>query len=317
MDIKNLFNKDGTINAKLLEKIQCDVQQGRINPSKMLEEINPFELMEKIKHFNKLNLFKISDEELHEKIYDVLTFNGKFVFVPYLRKYEKGTKFFRVRKLYGSVIPFKELQIIGDFWSPPSEFISKYGRLNRPSESILYTSMNEMTAIQETKVQVNEYFALIKYIAKDEVKTNVIGGEYNYNELKFSEKSMLVHEIYNNFLLTEFSRDVGEGTEYIYRASEKIAKDFFDLPPRDMQDAWEYCSIKDKNFYNVAFRPEIAESILILQGAAICILDEKGNVIPKAIAYMHEKSGKVNYYEIGSEIQKKLFPEIVANEEIL
>jgi len=112
-------------------------------------------------------------------------------------------------------------------------------------------------------------------------------------------------------LRDEFSRDVGNGTEYLYKVSEIIAKWYFDLPPTIIQDAWAYPSVKDKFSYNVCFRPDIAKNILELKGALVCQYDNTDNIDVKCIAYGCNEQGYVNFYELGSIIQKKVFPEIV------
>jgi len=119
-----------------------------------------------------------------------------------------------------------------------------------------------------------------------------------------------VHEIYNNFLQDEFSRDVGEGTEYLYRISELIAKSYFDLPPRDAQDAWAYRSVQDKSKYNLCFRPEIAHALLEVHGALICKKDSSDFLRPVCIAIC-ENGNDLSYYEMNPLIQKAVFPELI------
>lgn len=46
------------------------------------------------------------------------------------------------------------------------------------------------------------------------------------------EADALKVEMIEGFLRDEFTRDVGMGTEFLYRISEVIVKDCFDLPPR-------------------------------------------------------------------------------------
>lgn len=141
---------------------------------------------------------------------------------------------------------------------------------------------------------------------------NIIGGHYNYSAIGITDNTAILNnELINNFLKDEFSRDVGAGTEYLYRISEIIAKWYFDLPPRDVQDAWEYISIKDKEKYNVCFRPEIAHELLKLEGALICKKEKGDDINVGCIAVGSEKENKAYYYRLGSERQKCIFPEII------
>ena len=137
----------------------------------------------------------------------------------------------------------------------------------------------------------------------------MIGGDFNYDQIgEISEKAKLVHEIYRNFLCDEFSRDVGKGTEYLYRISEKIAKDHFDLPPRVVQDAWAYTSVQDKTKYNVCFRPEIAHDLLELNGAMICKKGEDTALKVYCVAVDSDENNNIMFYPVGSDVQKRAFP---------
>ena len=220
--------------------------------------------------------------------------------------------FFRVRPLDGTLIPNKNLSILSDFWNPPKNRVTHYGRLNKIGESLLYTTpINPLVPIKEMKLEQDSYYALIVYKAVREIKVNLIGGDYNYEEIGIKDKkAILINEIYNGFLRDEFSRDVGRGTEYLYRVSEIIAKSYFDLPPRYIQDAWAYSSVQDKSMYNVCFRPDIAKEALELRGAIIAKNSESDRIKAFAIAHGFDNKGIAVFHKIGSEIQKKYFPEI-------
>ena len=278
-----------------------------------LKDIDPLELMNKIRNFRKLNIKNMTYVEVSQAISDVLTFNGKFIYITNTQIYSKGTKFFRVRELKGSKIPNENLSFESDFWNAPESCITKYGRLNKPAESLLYTApINPQVAIREVKLREDAFYSLITYEAKDDIKVNSIGMEYNYELLGIRDKqSILINDMINDFLRDEFSRDVGSETEYLYKISEIIAKDYFDLPPRVVQDAWASPSVKDKLSYNVCFRPDIINGLLQLKGALICKYDNTDNINVKCIAYGFNKEGYANFYELGSPIQKAIFPEIV------
>ncbi|WP_225442717.1 hypothetical protein [Paenibacillus lycopersici] len=279
-----------------------------------LEQIDPRELLGKIRRFRNLNISIMTQEAINNEIFDVLTFKGNFIYFTNSNFYPKGTKFFRARVLDGSLIPNRNLKIESDFWNAPSEFIRQYGRLNKPNESLLYTTpINPSVTLKEVKVPYGSYYALIIYEAKDEIKVNVIGQEYNYESLGiYSEKARLVNDIINDFLREEFCRDVGVGTEYLYCVSEFIAKSFFDLPPRVVQDAWAYPSLKDKLNYNVCFRPQVARELLELKGALIGQKQSQNDdIIVKCIAHGFDESGNAQFHKLGSDIQKSVFPEII------
>lgn len=218
------------------------------NIESILKKVNPVELLSKIDNFRSSNISQLSDTELSSRINDVLCNNGIFSCLCIIDSYPKDTLFFRVKKLSNSTIPNERFCKATDYWETPSCYLDNYGRLNKPHESLLYTCPNDpYLAVQETNIQEDDFFAVIKYRAISEIKVNIIGGKYDYEANGITDRNaIIVHELYREFLKTEFSRDVGTGTEYLYRVSEMIAKDYFDLPPRIVQDAWAYSSVKTK-----------------------------------------------------------------------
>lgn len=278
----------------------------------VLKLVDPLELILKIKKFHSLNIKDMSDAELNKSIRDVLFNNGMFSCLQNIYEYPKDTLFFRVKKLKGSVIPNERFCKESDYWETPHCYIDNYGRLNKPYESLLYTCPNDpYLAVQETNIQKDDFFALIKYKALENIKANVIGGNFDYELSGTTDKNaIMIHEIYIDFLQNEFSRDVGEGTEYLYRISEMIAKEWFDLSPRIAQDGWAYTSVKNKEKYNMCFRPNIAHEVLGLCGAMICKLDENEKIKILCVAIGSDSNGNIKFYPIGSDAQTKVFPEI-------
>lgn len=278
-----------------------------------LKRVDPVELIRRIQRFKKLNIKDMNEEEIRKEINSVLLWDNLFLYQTYNMIYPKGTIFFRIRKLNSSRLPISNFQVYSDFWEPPTTVIKKPGRLNKPGESLLYTTPGDPTVpLLETHIQEGEFYALIHYVADQEVKANLIGGEYDYSAFGIEDRTaILVHELYNDFLQTEFSRDVGEGTEYLYRVSEIIAKDFFDLPPRDMQDAWAYGSVQDKKKYNVCFRPDIAHEILHLKGAMICKKGADNRINVYCVALPSADNSSIEFYPLGSDKQKEVFPDII------
>ncbi|MER2112504.1 MAG: hypothetical protein ABS960_07435 [Solibacillus isronensis] len=280
------------------------------------EKIDVLQLLEKIRKFRSLNIALMTLPAIREAIYDVLTHEGQFIYFTNMSVYKKGTLFYRARALDSSLIPNDNLMYENHFWNAPSQYIKTYGRLNKPKESLLYTTpMIPEITLMETKIPDNSYYALMVYEAIDEIKVNLIGQNYDYEKMGIhNEKVKLINNIYNDFLKDEFSRDVGIGTEYLYMVSELIAKEFFDLPPRDVQDAWAYPALKDKEKYNVCFRPDIAKQLLKLKGTLICEkLPQSYEINVKCIQSGFDKLGKAKFYKLGSKEQLKIFPEITVN----
>ena len=280
-----------------------------------LKNIDPLVVIDKIKKFRSLNIREMTEFEIFEAVNDTLCCNGKFVYFTNNATYPKGTTFYRVRPLKGSKTPFSELDTINGFWEPPIERVTKRQRLNKVGESLLYVTPGDpMVPIRELHILEGEYYALIKYVATQPVKVNIIGGQYDYKKIGvFDEKAILIHELYNSFLKDEFSREVAPGLEYLYAVSEMIAKNYFDLPPRDIQDAWAYSSVQDKSKYNVCFRPDIAHDLLKLEGAAICKNKDK-QIHAYCIAADVDGTGMIRYIQMNTDFQKERFPEFCCGE---
>ncbi len=202
------------------------------------------------------------------------------------------------------------MKLISDCWEPPKEIV-KAGRLNRDKEPLLYTSNDPCVAAEELKVKEGELFSLIVYESTDTINMTSIGLPFEHSGLDKNET--LKHKMIQDFLKHEFIRDVGKGTEYLYKISEVIIKDYFDLPPV-MQDAWCYPSIAKKGGLNVCFRP-INISKLKLIGVQITSIETKDNncFFKTKIVANNSGDGKtLNYYHIGSDEQKAMFPEMTS-----
>ncbi|GHA51652.1 hypothetical protein GCM10007103_35150 [Salinimicrobium marinum] len=301
-------------------KENTNMKENFISHSKqLLRKIKTVDLIKKIEEFRNTDTKRIKDEELFKEISKTISVNvngqEEAILFPRIAKYPKKTRFYRVRKVENEdhFIPLKAMTFESDAWNPPEKFITRRGRLNNVNESLLYTSPGDPSvAVEELKIQDDERFCLIVYEATEEVKVSMIGLWEDIPEL--NEEENLKMRIINNFLRDEFTRDVGEGTEFLYRVSERITKDYFDLPPKVVQDAWCYPSIAKKQSVNVCFRPDIAKNLLELVGVQICKVQKEKNGYLfncNAIASGFDSNGKFIYHSIDSEHCRKIFPEIM------
>lgn len=284
----------------------------------MLSNITVLEIVNKIAKFRKVNLKDLSDKDLFDELTEAISidYNGlkQSVLFPRLAEYPAHTRFYRVRKINSedSNFPNKTISKEQDVWNPPTQFVTRPGRLNKERESLLYTApINPYIAIEEMKIQDNEKFGLIVYESKSPIKVVMIGLWEDIPEL--TEEENLKLRMYSDFLYTEFTRDVGIGTEYLYRVSELITKNYFDLPPRDVQDAWCYPSVASKKQVNVCFRPNIAKELLEFVGVQFCQLkriDKEMLIKCNYIAADFNTNRELLYYPVNSEKCRLLFPEI-------
>ncbi len=284
----------------------------------ILSNITVLDIVNKIAKFRKVNLKDLSDKDLFDELTEAISINinglKQSVLFPRFAEYPAHTRFYRVRKINSedSSFPNKTISKEQDVWNPPIECVTRLGRLNKEQESLLYTTpINPYTAIEEMKILDNEKFGLIVYESKYPIKVVMIGLWEDIPEL--TEEENLKLRMYSDFLYTEFTRDVGIGTEYLYRVSEMITKNYFDLPPKDMQDAWCYPSIASKNHVNVCFRPNIAKELLEFVGVQFCQLkrmDKKMLIMCNYIAADFNTNRELLYYPANSEKCRLLFPEI-------
>lgn len=272
------------------------------------------ELHKRISQFRKLRFRTMSYEEVGQAIRNVIMFdtpNGPCSVLQVLTgSYPAGTSFYRVRDIPEDdhVPPLRSMSKIGDCWEPPRGLV-RAGRLNKEGEPLLYTAPSDPgVAIGELKIPDDKWFSLIRYEAVEDVNVAVIGGDVDVEDLDDSDALKI--EMIQGFLQDEFTRDVGQGTEYLYRISEIIAKDYFDMPPV-FQDAWCYPSIVDKRKFNVAFRPKTRTKLRLI-GVEIAKVYrmQNGECTLQVVLVAAETKGRndLSYFKIGSSEQRELFP---------
>lgn len=288
--------KDSSLNLKILN---------------FADEVDSNVLWDKIQRFRSMNKEHLSMKELQNEILDVISFNNVSLLNLYTQRFYPNHNMFRIRKLENKTIPNKDIKVTSDAWSPAAKYVTKLGRLNKVGESLLYVCPDIYTAIKETKTKVDEPFALMVYDVVEEIKATSIGLNQNFDS--FAGENKMKMRLIHDFLKEEFSRDVAEGLEHLYRVSEIIAKDYFDLPPRDMQDAWVYPSIADKPSINLCLRPELAAEKLTLKGVLIVenytLSGREVGLNVLAVA-KDDQDGVMEYFEMNSEEQKRLFPDL-------
>lgn len=316
--IAKILSEKG-IDALSPEELEAlkDITRGSGDIHAFLSNIRFEDIEAKREQFRAINLKRCSNEELFKSIMDIVSFNyagsSLGVIMPSFGTYPTDTKLYRIRKLKEEdhFIPLKALSKEQDAWNPPSECVTKLERLNDIGESLLYTSLDPNTPVEEMGIKDGERFLLIVYKAKRDVKVAYIGYWKDQPELSREEnlKMRMIHNILNDI----FTKEVGQGTEYLYRASARIAKDYFDYPP-EMQDAWCYLSIASKQGYNICFRPENARDILELLGVQICTVDRSDNSTYtyhcQAVAVWNALKSTFDYYPVDSLECQKLFPDM-------
>lgn len=322
MDLRKLIEKLATQGVESLTQQEKDElkSMGKQNGiHEFLAKISIEDIVKKNEKFHTLNVKKMTDEELFNALMDAISFDvdgsGSKIslIMPRGVTFPVGTRFYKIRKLDkgDDHMPFKTMSKEQDAWNAPKERCT-LGRLNKDGESLLYTSIQSPNAcVEEMNIGDGEKFCLIVYGAKKDIKATLIGIWQNNQTL--SEDENLKMRMITNILGDLFTRDVGKGTEYLYRVSERIAKDYFDLPP-DCQDAWCYPSVAAKLGHNCCFRPDVAREVINLIGVQICSVNRQDdNYMYKCdcILVWNKDKGIFDYYPVDSPMCRSLFPEIV------
>lgn len=278
---------------------------------KYLSGIDLFELVSQVSEFKMMNFNEISEKEISSRISNILNVKqDKFQQTPLLRdflSYQKGTVFYRVRDLDCEekeifCIPLKTIKTENDIWNRPAKDC-KMQRLNSDGESLLYTTEDKLIAIKEKKILDSENFILIIYESINDIEVSHIGLNPKIEGLSNEEQIKFI--IINDFLTDMFIRDVGAGTEYLYKITNVISKRYFKIP-LDYSAGYAYPSTADKSKINVCFFDEDIKAKLKFKYFLVCTKQE--TIKYKYVSIF--KNEKFNYYRIGSAEQKQLFPEL-------
>lgn len=279
-------------------------------------------LKEKIAMFTNLDIKSLSDKELEAQIDEVLSveLTGGIKVSTTLSEYSLfhvGRRFYRVRELEGADMPNNRLSDVSAYWNPPSVCVKRYGRLNKPGETLLYTALNPYTAMCEANIKTGSPFVLCVYESIRPLRFSWIGGIANYAFNGINSRSAIDFlETIRHFLVEEFTRVVPDGDESLYRITEIIAKKYYNSPS---DNGWRYPSIKNNFEDNICFRSEHIKHNLKLVGAIVAIFNESGETDPRKTTmtarYVVVGSNMDKYLpyqsDDGEKYMRKLFPEFL------
>lgn len=210
-----------------------------------LNHMDTMEILERIERYKKVDLKRISNQDL---------FNLTLETLPILninsRNLVPGTRLYRIRlkdseKLYRN---------ISEVSYPGKNLVTRRRRLNDVGESMLYTSLDSSTPFYEAKAKVNQSFAFTEFevVEGANIQVTTIGIDNQNTYAGLNEQGKINNKILEQFLYTEFTKDVGIGTEHLYRISHMLVKNFFDIPHCD---GYMFPSVAFKNGLNIAVKP--------------------------------------------------------------
>lgn len=230
---------------------------------------NPIDLMEKIYQYRKMNLREVPLDAVYEHFKEMLS-------ICYKRRARFGGEIYRVRSS-GSAQPYT---LRKDVWAPPPECITVMQRANDVQDSIFYASLHKDMAVREAKIEKGMYFSFLTCICSEkETSCSLIldSNEITNEKKAVSDNGYLYLMILKDFMFTEFSRPVGTGTEFQYKASCAIAQHLLRSPDID---SMIYPSVFDNSKYNVAMKVKAANRRLTFKEVLFCRLIDCSNGQP-------------------------------------
>lgn len=246
-----------------------------------LNEIDTNELLDRIDQWKNVDLRTISSGELTTKLLSIIS------------SHMASTSTLDRQKLY-RVRPLKEgeiFEIESDVWYPNQKYVSKIGRVNDVGDPMLYCALDQNTPVYECGIAEGDWFGLIQYSLKNSAAINLSNVVAQSNYPGVTEKWLINFKIINQFIRTEFTKPVGVGTEYLYRASLKFCRDLFDLPGCD---GFLYPSIASfTEGYNVAIKPESADKKIKFDCVLICRLEKFDNNKNGYVFFLKKKANKI------------------------
>ncbi len=225
------------------------------------------QLQKQIREFQKTDKRLLDESEISSKLMADLCINHQFQLPQVFTQFLAGGHLYRARKLESSDMNEIKKWLISDFWEVPAANVQKYGRLNHPKQSIFYTSNDVMNTVQEIRAQLGEKIVISCFEVKDDFKSVIICPSID-EAPNMSDEEKAFANLRIDFLRNEFTREVAGGLEYLYKTSNVIITDYFDLPDQ-VSSAWTYPAIGNKKSLNIAFRPQKAHEFLRFKGFLI------------------------------------------------
>lgn len=275
---------------------------------RILAQLSEQEISDRIAAFRQIDIRSLNDFELARAILRIMAEQvgdlQRAVLVRRFHRIPAGTRLMRARLAIDKSIPLSCAKIEDDAWAPKPEFVKYPGRLNAAQEPLMYVCVGDpYVALAEVRAELLRPAAVFWYQARRDIIGPVLGEPID--DGRFSSEELRKLNLFEDFLFEEFTRRVENGEEHLYRASQLIAKLWYNLPE---MDAWFYPSVQARSKLNVALIPEKAKDCLELRGALIGSLRADKEFFLAGVAALQD--GHFVYDGMGSDLQRKAFPEI-------
>lgn len=235
------------------------------------EDVSIEEVLSKIENFETQDISQLNEDQIGQFIVDILQVNSQYYFSRKTNNIPSGSSFYRVRKLNDKIfedrttIDSKKVRALlsneKEFWACPKHLITEYGRLNKPNESVLYTTIGDIiTPLYETNITKDDIFLLIKYKSRH---TITVGTITEYESVDTSNQFEKIMKLYSEFIIKQFRKKENKNKDYILTNTVKNL--FFNT-----MNVLAYPSIKNNFQFNVAFSGETAQTYLGLDTVLLC-----------------------------------------------
>lgn len=223
----------------------------------------------------KNNLFK--DRDMKSIDNDLLTIENEYRLPFIFHDYLIGHIFYRARVVnnLSNLTHWKQ----SDFWEVPTKFVSSYGRINSKHESVFYLSSDLMQTLKEIRYKYDRPVVVSAYMLTRQISSVQIGARFDESMIDgktlSNEEELIECNLISDFFNDIFSYPVGKGTEYLYKFSNSVFKNFYTLP-ESVSQAWSYSAIENPNIMNVAFKNGDASKYLNFMGS-VCMVSYPGD----------------------------------------
>jgi|GEM_PF-5546965 len=259
-----------------------DQNAGLAHVELLLRDISSKELKKRVRRFND-DYKNLDVEDIYDRIKDVIMITAahtrESVFGAQVKEYFPGGIFYRAR-IWNS--EFEDLPE-PEFWAPPNGAVKYRGRVNRPSQGLLYTSEGQIhTTFAEVRAKPQSSVLLMAYQSKEALTVATVGKKF-YADLPADtrKKLSIIRRFINQNLLA-----AGEGA---YLFSSEFTNSILNFAP----DGWAYPSTLSQDGENVCFRSESQHKLELLEIFAFNG-KERGLLSPAGF-YLRQEEGFYKY----------------------
>ncbi len=222
---------------------------------KPIQNLSLKQIQDIIEEIRRLDLEVVDIDIIKEKLKPL--FKGYTLRAPI---YEPGLKLYRGR------VCNEKPNNIKDMTYPPAKLITKYQRVNRPGQSVFYCCADRRVPFSECFAKTGDRFILSRWKTVSRLFVNNI-GYLNDNIMGLQPKSLdelkEANRLIRNFIDEEFTKNVNEGEEYLYKITIALAEKHFS---DDIFNGLLYPSIAIKaRSDNLALKPHYVDKNLMIE----------------------------------------------------